>query len=219
MAITDRGRLNLFANGWKNNLTGIRLLNSSSSDVSDLKTCSFNFNTTTKKLELTASVTFDIASGNDVAYVSVGRYTPPLGQYPALIDEYDRKGLSQIYNFATDGTLTINSLSFTLTSSYLTDLGREYLFTTGLQSKITFAKCCNVSNAVLDTQSTSFTATSTSFDVDAPIVFDIEAGKKPQYVHLGFNDGTDKFVYKRTHTEYNYPTAGTFTINGWSIKI
>lgn len=216
MAITGRGRLDLFNHGWASRINEMWLYNSSSVAVASMP-CSFTYNSSTKKLELSSSVTFDIDNGDNIAYVGVGWKSPE--PFP-LYNEYDRKALSQIYTFSSDGTLTINTLTFTATSTYLTDYGVQSLFTTGIASKITFANSCNVGNTILNTQSVTFTASETDLELNSPIVFSISAGGKPQYIHLGFNDsGTSRYVYKRTHTEYNYLTNGLFTINTWSITV
>ena len=60
-------------------------------------------------------------------------------------------------------------------------------------------------------------------ECDADIIFDVTGGTTGvYYCQLGYNDGSDKFVYKRlfpSPAPYSFTTTGTLKIDSWSFEV
>lgn len=215
-ALTTSGKYNLFENGWTTKINSIKLYTSTNVLV-DTQSVTFAYNSGDQSIRPTANIVFNVASGtNNVSYVEIGNQT-------ALWDAYYTKDLPELYSFSTAGTLTIDSFILTLSSSFLLTQGKADLWQSGWRSKITTAKLYTSTDVLVDTNDIAFTAniSTGAFPMTGTEVFDVAGGtNNVNYITLGYNDGTDKVLYKRTFiTNYNFPTTGTLTVSAWSITV
>lgn len=214
-AVTTLGKYNLFKYGWESTINYARLYTATDTLV-DTKTIAMNY--ASNVLSPTADIVFNVPAGtNDVSYVVIGNLTT--GTYTSFYS----KDLSALYDFTTAGTLTIDSWEISLSGTYLQTTGRQALFETGWESYITWAKAYTLGDVIVDTQSTTFTAniSTGAFSPTADIVFNVSAGTNDvAYINLGYTSGTDIVFYKRIFsTYYDFVTAGTLTVDSWTISV
>jgi hypothetical protein len=208
--LTDIGRERLFTAGWTTEITKAWLYTSSDVLV-DTQNLTMTHTTGTATLVASADIVFNVAaSTNDVAYIQIGALA---GEIKST---YYTKTLSTTYDFVSAGTLTVDSFVITLTGSSLTADGKDELWTVGFET-ITGAKLYDTIDALLDTQTVSFTATET-LDLDSAIVFDVATGKTAEYVTL-INTSADVLYNRILDATYPFTTAGTLTISEWSLAI
>lgn len=213
MAVTGIGTLGkyeLFHNGWTTRMTWAKLYTSADVLV-DEQTVALSWNGTNKLMEIVADVVFDVAGGtNDVSYVIFGT-----GTAPDIV--FYTEVFAVLYDFATAGTLTLDSARFTLSSSYITDLGKEELSTAGWETIVT-AKLYAAGAVLLDTQTVAFsTATTGIMTADAAIVFDV-ADNTAYAVDL-LNVGAEALYYRVLPVTAEFVTPGTLTISSWAMTI
>ena len=220
-AVTTYGSYLMFNDGWVGNVNYARLYTSADVLVdTQIITMSHTAGTTT--MQPSADIVFDVDAGtSNVSYVVIGKYTAPIGEFPALYDDSYTRVFTSTYDFETDGTLTIDTFSITVSSAYLSADGRDELYTNGFEV-ITSAKLTTALSAELNTQSTSFTANSSAGKLtpDANIVFDVAEGTEAtaaKYIEL-YKSST--LLYTRElATTYTFATAGTLTVTGWEMSI
>lgn len=215
-AVTTSGKYNLFKNGWITKINSIRLYTSTNVLV-DTQSVTFAYNSGDQSIRPTANIVFNVAGGtNNVSYVEIGNQT-------GLWDVLYTKDLPELYSFSTAGTLTIDSFILTLSSSFLLTQGKADLWQNGWESKITTAKLYTSGDVLVDTNDIAFTAniSTGAFPMTGTEVFDVAGGtNNVNYITLGYNDGTDKVLYKRIFiTNYSFPTTGTLTVSAWSITV
>jgi hypothetical protein len=215
-SVSTLGKYYLLFSGWTTRIVRAKLYTSSNVLVAT-ETVTFSYNSTTNILSPTAPIVFDVAEAvDDVAYVVIEGFNDPT--YYAIYT----KDLPSLYDFTTAGTLTVSSWEITFSGSYLLDAGKDILVTEGLSSKITWAKLYNASNVLLDTQSVTMSASSSTgiMQPTADIVFDVATGGVASYIRLGYTDGSDVICYQRTlPSTYTFTTAGTLTVDSWFITI
>lgn len=210
------GKNALFRNGWTSKIEWVRLYDATNTLI-DEQPVTFEYVGNT--LVPTADIVFDCPAGtNDASYVRIG-YTKPT---PLDIIFYD-KDLPALYDFPTAGTLTIDSWEITLGGSHITAVGKEALFETGWENLITWGKLYTVADALVDSQNTSFETNSStgSFICTNDIVFNVSGGtNNVTYINLGYTNGSDVVLYKRIMSPtYNFSTAGTLTVDTWTISV
>lgn len=208
--LTDSGRERLFSDGWTTKVTKAWLYTSSDVLV-DTQDLTMTHTTGTATLSASADIVFDIAAAtSDVAYIEIGTLAGEIK------DTYYTKTLSTTYDFTSAGTLTVDSFVISLTGSSLTSDGKDELWTVGFET-ITTAKLYDTSDALLNTQTVSFTATDT-LDLDSSIVFNVAKDKTAEYVVL-VNTGAQQLYNRVLDATYPFTTAGTLTISAWSLAI
>ncbi len=208
--LTDSGRERLFSDGWTTKVTKAWLYTSSDVLV-DTQDLTMTHATGTATLVASADIVFDIAAAtSDVAYITIGALAGEIK------DTYYTKTLSTTYDFVSAGTLTVDSFVISLTGSSLTSDGKDELWTVGFET-ITSAKLYDTSDALLNTQTVSFTATDT-LDLDSAIVFNVAKDKTAEYVVL-VNTGAQQLYNRVLDATYPFTTAGTLTISAWSLAI
>ena len=220
-AVTTYGSYLMFNDGWVGNVNYARLYTSADVLVdTQFFTMSHTAGTTT--MQPSADIVFDVDAGtSNVSYVVIGDYNPPLDPVPELYNPCYTRVFTSTYDFETDGTLTIDTFSITVSSAYLSADGRDELYTNGFEV-ITSAKLTTALSAELNTQSTSFTANSSAGKLtpDASIVFDVAEGTEAtaaKYIEL-YKSST--LLYTRElATTYTFATAGTLTVTGWEMSI
>lgn len=214
--ISDYGKRALFSYGWRSRITKIRLYTSSGTIV-DEQDITFVMNTGTGKMHLSAPVIFNVASETpNVSQVRLFSFGAP--------DVYDliyTEDLASTYNFTTEGTLTLNTYTFSVSGGTLE--GSNKLWNDGWVQYITWAKLYR-GETLVDTKTCSFSATvdqSNKLKLVAPLIFEVPvASVSFYYIHLGYTDaGTDKTLFEKTGTTVAYPTAGTYTVNTWEISV
>ena len=218
-AVSTKGKYLLFKEGWVTPVVKAFLFTTTGSQV-DSVDVTLSYNSTTNVLSPTADLVFDVeAETEDVAYVTLNHL---VSSDPVLLyDTIYTKDLPSLYDFTTAGTLTIDSWDITFGGTHLLDAGKDLLVTVGLTTKITWAKLYTSADALLDTQNVTFTSSSGTgiMSPTADIVFNVASGTA-SYITLGFTDGTDVVCYKRTlSSTYTFATAGTLTVDTWSITI
>lgn len=207
------GKTALFKYGWTPKITWARLY----TDTDDLvDEQSVTFIESSGIISPSADIVFSVAaSTNDVSYIKLGYTT-------GLDFEIYRKDLDQLYDFTTAGSLTVDTFTFTIAGTYLTVQGKSDIWTQGFE-EITFAKLYTSSDVLVDTQTTSFTTNTGTgaLNCDADIIFDVAGGtNNVYYIQLGYNDGSDKFDYKRLlSTTYNFTTTGTLKVDSWAFTV
>ena len=208
--LTDSGRERLFSDGWTTKVTKAWLYTSSDVLV-DTQDLTMTHTTGTATLSASADIVFYIAAAtSDVAYIEIGTLAGEIK------DTYYTKTLSTTYDFTSAGTLTVDSFVISLTGSSLTSDGKDELWTVGFET-ITTAKLYDTSDALLNTQTVSFTATDT-LDLDSSIVFNVAKDKTAEYVVL-VNTGAQQLYNRVLDATYPFTTAGTLTISAWSLAI
>lgn len=217
-AVATLGKYELFKNGWTTRINQIRLYTSADVLV-DTKSVTFAYNSGDQSIRPSANIVFNVAGGtNNVSYVVIGN----LGGGSIWTSFYS-KDLPELYSFSTAGTLTIDSFILTLSSSFLLTQGKADLWQSGWESKITTAKLYTSVDALVDTNDIAFSANigTGAFPMTGTEVFDVAGGtNNVNYITLGYNDGTDKVLYKRTFiSNYNFPTTGTLTVSAWTITV
>ena len=212
-AVTNVGSWKLFNNGWTSSVAWARLYTSSNALV-DQQSCTLTFSGST--MSISSAIVFDIDTAvDDVAYIILG-YT---SGYP-LDEEYYSKDLPALYDFDSAGTLTVNSWSFTIGGTSLTASGREVLAEDGFVSTIVSAKLRNSSDGLLDTQSVTMSASSSTgvMSISSNIVFGVAKNGVGYYIELVNSGGTQ--LYKRIlSTSYTFAEAGTLTVSAWNFSI
>lgn len=214
--ISDYGKRLLFSFGWRSRITKIRLCTSSGTIV-DEQDITFIMNTETGTMHLSAPVIFNVASEtSNVSQVSLGYFGEP-GVYAMIYTE----DLASTYNFTTEGTLTLNTYTFSVSGGTLE--GSNKLWNDGWVQYITWAKLYR-GETLVDTKTCSFSAnvdTSNKLKLDAPLIFEVPVASVSFYcIHLGYTDaGTDKTLFEKTGTTVSFPTAGTYTVNTWEISV
>jgi hypothetical protein len=214
---TTDGKILLFSNGWTNS-SGIRQakLYTSGNVLVDTQSISFTYNSQFGTIFATADVIFNVPSGtNNVAYIKLFE--------TVTNKEIYSKDLPALYDFATAGTLTVDSWVFTLSSTRLLIDGKSALWQTGLESVVTWAKLYTSTNVLVNTQNVDFLVNDVTgqFEGNVNIIFNVPSGTNNiNYVVLGYTSGTDVQLYKRIFSSnYNFATAGTLTISSWVIYI
>lgn len=104
----------------------------------------------------------------------------------------------------------------------ITTLGKYHLFKSGWTTRANRIKLYTDNGTLVDTKTVTFTYASNNLSLSASAVFDVTAGTNDvSYVSLIYNDGSnDVVLYNRDlGTLYDFPTAGTFTVNTWSFGI
>lgn len=104
----------------------------------------------------------------------------------------------------------------------ITTLGKYHLFKSGWTTRANRIKLYTDNGTLVDTKTVTFTYASNNLNLSASAVFDVTAGTNDvSYVSLIYNDGSnDVVLYNRDlGTLYDFPTAGTFTVNTWSFSI
>jgi hypothetical protein len=215
--VTQLGRKELFDDGWTANVTWARLYTNLDVLV-DEQPLTLTYDSGLDILKPTADIVFDVGAGtDDVAYVSFGYTIPAQEPAPAFDFELYFKVLPSLYDFITDGTLTIDSWDITFSGTYLLLAGRQVLIPTGFTSKITTAKLYSSTNALLDTQSVTFVTDNQTgvMSPNADIIFDVDSGIASR-IKLYNTGGTE--LYNRTlNTTYTFTTKGTLTVDAWNI--
>lgn len=222
--MTVDGKYTLFKYGWigPSGIAKIRLYDATDTLV-DTQDVTFAYNAGDQSIRPTADVVFDVPAGtNDVSYVELWSWESPVP--PTVIEaKLYIKVLPALYDFTTAGTLTIDSFVLTLSGTYLTTAGKQKLWVDGWDDVITWAKLYSGGTSLVDTQTTSFTASVSTgvLSCDADIIFDVTGGTNfVDTVELGYTDGTDIVVYDRTlSSTYNFATTGTLTLDSWSITV
>ena len=224
--ITAEGKSKLFNSGWTSNITKAYLY--TSSDVL-VNTQDVTFTYSGGYLQPSADIVFSVAAGvTNVAKVQIGyTFTNPLPPNQTLFASLYEEALDTTYNFATAGTLTIDSWQINIAGTSLVAAGKEALFTTGWGTAITKAKLYTSGNVLVNTQTVDFDVVSYSggtdykLEVDAPIVFSVSTTTSNiTYITLTKTD--DTVLYSRTlpsPAPYNFTTPGTLTVPTWVITI
>ena len=104
----------------------------------------------------------------------------------------------------------------------ITTLGKYHLFKSGWTTRANRIKLYTDNGTLVDTKTVTFTYASNNLSLSASAVFDVGAGTNDvSYVSLIYNDGSnDVVLYNRSlGVLYDYPTAGTFTVNTWAFSI
>ena len=104
----------------------------------------------------------------------------------------------------------------------ITTLGKYHLFKSGWTTRANRIKLYTDNGTLVDTKTVTFTYASNNLSLSASAVFDVGAGTNDvSYVSLIYNDGSsDVVLYNRSlGTLYDFPTAGTFTVNTWAFSI
>ena len=103
----------------------------------------------------------------------------------------------------------------------LTADGKLVLFNNGWSTQITKAYLYTSSNVLVNTQNVTFTYSGGYLQPSADIVFSVAAGTtNVAYVEIGYVSGLFVPFYREDlSTTYNFPTAGTLTIDSWQINI
>jgi len=216
-ALTVLGKYTLFRDGWTGRINQIRLFTKTNTLV-NTQSVTFAYNSGDQSIRPTANIVFNVASGTiDASYAIIGR------ESGGIFTEYYSKDLPEEYDFPTAGTLTIDSFILTLSSTYLLTQGKADLWQSGWESKITTAKLYTSVDALVDTNDIAFTAniSTGAFNMTGTEIFDVAGGtNNVNYITLGYNDGTDKVLYKRTFiSNYSFPTTGTLTVSSWSMQV
>lgn len=208
--LTDGGKEVLFSDGWTSKVTTAWLYTDADVLV-DTQSITLTHTSSTSTMQVSADITFNVdASTDDVSYIEIGRM---VGE---MKDPFYTKTLSTLYDFATAGTLTVDSFVITISGTSLLAAGIDSLCNVGLETMIS-AKLYDAGDVNLDTQALTFTATDT-LDLDSSVVFDVAKDKTASYIKL-LNSGGFA-LYKRTlDTTYPFSTAGTLTVDSWSISI
>jgi hypothetical protein len=214
-AVTTLGKYELFKYGWTLHTAWVRLYTSADVLVDEQSlTLSYASNT----LSPSATIVFDVASGtNDVSYVVIGYTTGT----PLDVTFYT-KDLPALYDFPSDGTLTVNSWQITVGGTYLLPAGRDDLCVNGWESLVTWVKLYNSSDVLLASESMTFAANVGTgvFAATSDIVFEVATGGAAYYAVFGYTSGSDVQLYKRLFsTTYTFTTAGRLTIDSWEITI
>lgn len=222
-AVTTNGKQALFSGGWIGPINQIKLYTATGTLV-DTQSVTFVYVSGTQSIQPSADVVFDVAGGtNDVAYVEIGNYLPDPdggGPAPAVFTSFYSKDLPSLYDFSTTGTLTIDNFNLTLGGSYIQSAGKAALWQTGWTTLIAWGKLYQTDNTLLDTQAKTFSSTSGVLSMASALVFDVGAGvANVTYINLGYTDGSDVVFYKRTFSAYTFVTAGTLTVNTWTITL
>ena len=220
--VYNQGKFVLFNNGWTPQINYAILYTNTGTQV-DVQEVTFAYNSGDQSIRPSANIVFDVAGGtDDVSYVEIGRFVEGIDPAPDIFTPYYRRDFASLYDFTNTGTLTIDAFTLTLSNSYLTTVGKEKLWTSGFEG-ITWAKLYKTGDVLVDTQNTTFTANSGSYNLicDADIIFDVPSGATGvSYVTLGYTDGSPVVLYNRAlPTTYNFPTAGTLKIDSWVINV
>ena len=104
----------------------------------------------------------------------------------------------------------------------ITTLGKYHLFKSGWTTRANRIKLYTDNDTLVDTKTVTFTYASNNLSLSASAVFDVGAGTNDvSYVSLVYNDGSnDVVLYNRSlGVLYDFPTAGTFTVNTWVFSI
>lgn len=211
--IYDEGRGALFLDGWTSKVTLIRLYTSADVLV-DEQSVTFTYNT--DRIQITSNVVFDVPAGtNNVSYVEIGRYDNPLYSW------YYRKDLTQLYDFATAGQLTIDLFRISASATPLQPSGREALFTTGWVSTIAKMVAKDNGGTTRDTQTCSFvldTSNNNNLKLNAQVNLEIAEGITITNCQLL---GTADAVYWSktlpSPAPYTFNTSGQLRVKTWSI--
>lgn len=103
----------------------------------------------------------------------------------------------------------------------ITTAGKYQMFKTGWRDYANKVKLYTDANVLVDTQNVTFSFSNGTL-VATNIVFDVGTGTNDvSYVELIYaNGGTDTVLYtKDLDSLYDFPTAGTLTIETWTISI
>jgi hypothetical protein len=213
--VTSYGKNALFTAGWTTAIVRARLYTNLDALV-DTQTIAMAYNSSTDTLSPTADIVFAVGAGvNDVAYVEIGFIDGG-----SLWVGFYSKDLPSLYDFSTAGTLTIDSWAITFGGTSLTVAGKDVLVPSGFTSTVVSAKLYNASDVLLDTQSVTLTSSAGTgiMSPTADIVFNVATGGVAYYITLVTSGAVA--VYKRIlSTSYTFTTAGTLTVDAWSITI
>jgi len=216
-AVSTLGKYEFFRYGWTARIAWVKLYTDADVLV-DQQAMTLEHTVGMGEMTMAAPVVFDVAAETtDVSYVTIGYTTGT----PLDIVFYT-KTLAELYDFPTEGTLTISSWEFTVGGTYLLPAGRDDLCDNGWTSLVTWVKCYNSSDVLLNSQSLTFSASTGTgiMSATAPIVFEIATGGAAYYMTFGYTDGTDVVLYKRLYaTTYTFTTAGRLTIGTWTITL
>ena len=216
-AVSTLGKYQLFYGGWTSKIGWARLYDITNTLINQ-QSVTFSYSSATGKMTPTSTIVFTVAAETvDAAYIELG-YTSP---YP-LDEIYYTKDLPALYDFPTEGTLTVNSWDITIGGTYIQIAGRDDICDNGWESLVTWVKLYTAADGLINTQSVSFTSDVNTgiFSPTANIVFEAATGDVAYYMAFGYTSGTDVVLYKRFFsTSYTFTTAGRLTIDSWEITI
>ena len=214
-AVSEIGAYNLFYGGWTSSVAQAKLY--TNLDVL-VDTQAITLNYASSQMQVSADIVFSVAAGtNDVSYVEIGYTSPAYEQIPESWMDFYSKDLALLYDFATAGTLTIDSFNISVTGDYLQAAGRDELCQYGFDSKVTWAKLYTSADALLDTQSVTLeTSIAGVCSPTADIVFTVTSGTG-YYVALGY--GTTVMYKRLLGAGYTFTTPGTLTVSSWEMTI
>lgn len=111
-----------------------------------------------------------------------------------------------------------------MATTAITTAGKYRMFKTGWKNYANKIKLYTDLGTLVDTQTVTFAYNSTNKTIEptANVVFDVSSGtSNVSYVELIYNDTlTDTVLYtKELPALYDFPTAGTLTIDNWAIGI
>lgn len=214
-AVSTAGKHELFTYGWTTRVAWAKLYTNLDVLV-DTQAVTLTYNAGV--MTPSADIVFSVASGtNDCSYVEIG-YTSG-GSVEIVLYTKD---LPQLYDFATAGTLTIDSWEISVGGTGLQTTGRDELCTEGWTSNITWVKLYTSGDVLLDTQNATF-ASNAGTGIMSPsgvITFNVAGSQTAAYAMIGYTDGTDKGLFKKIFSSpYAFATAGTLKVNSWEITI
>jgi hypothetical protein len=111
-----------------------------------------------------------------------------------------------------------------MATTAITTAGKYRMFKTGWKNYANKIKLYTDLGTLVDTQTVTFSYNSTNKTIEptADVVFDVSSGTNDvSYVELIYDDtSTDTVLYtKELPALYDFPTAGTLTIDNWAIGI
>jgi len=210
--VPNIGKYDLFTTGWTSKVTWAKLFTNLDVEV-DEQSCTLEY--VGGALSPTADIVFDVgASTDDVAYIMIG-YTS--GTDVAVYI----KDLPSLYDFTTAGTLTIDTWTISIGGTHILTAGKEIMAEQGFTSIITWAKLYTSANELLDSENVTLSANGQGImQPTADIVFNVATGKVANYITLGYTPSSDVVCYKRVlSSSYTFTTAGTLTVDSWTITI
>lgn len=223
--LTTLGKYYLFTNGFEATIETAKLYTASNVLVNS-QTANFVYNASTLKIEADADIVFPVAGGtNDVSYVQL--------VFDSVNEPLYRYDFASTYSFLTNGTLTLDSFDLSLSGASVnavignassTIFKYGWATNSGTPLLLKQAILYNSTGSSINTQNCTFTANATTgaLGLTGDIVFTVGAGAtNVNRIDLIHEDGVgDKVVYRRTlASTYNFPTAGTLTVDNWVISV
>ena len=216
-AITTAGKTQLFSTGWKDYANKIKLYKEADAvNPVDTQSVTFTYNSTTKTIEPTADIVFDVTSGTqDVSYVEL------IYDNGVTDTVLYTKTLDTLYDFPTAGTLTIDNWSIGISSSNITNVGKEVLLTLGWAG-LDIAMVENQAETFQSTEGTSFTVTSGELVCDETLIFAMDAGSSATKILIGYLGGAGSPTYYYSEnftTTYSFTNAGNLSVANFKVLL